>query len=213
MISSLWRVAAFILPHSSDTKIERQSRYELLDNRHKQSLSSQHIFALARPTENALDFPLPFLPTKPYLPPLLMRKCAPVKTSNPAGRALALLAFEEPVVGLEGLSRLIRDTFKSWTSIWDLQSVMRRNGRRRVPTSLFSAPSAIWNLVCWQDTCIELEGNAILCTLKGRYRSSILLSRNVWVWVVMCSCGVFLTCVEDNVSGTRVTKCQWRASF
>jgi hypothetical protein len=32
-------------------------------------------------------------------------------------------------------------------------------------TSLLSAPSAMWNLVCWQDTCIELEGSGIVSSL------------------------------------------------
>lgn len=28
-------------------------------------------------------------------------------------------------------------------------------------TSLFSAPSAMWKRVCWQDTWIEVEGDVI----------------------------------------------------
>jgi hypothetical protein len=35
-------------------------------------------------------------------------------------------------------------------------------------TSLFSAPSAMWKRVCWQDTWIEVEGDVMLCGSRWR---------------------------------------------
>ena len=35
-------------------------------------------------------------------------------------------------------------------------------------TSLFSAPSAMWKRVCWQETWIEVEGDVILCGSQCR---------------------------------------------
>jgi hypothetical protein len=46
-------------------------------------------------------------------------------------------------------------------------------------TSLFSAPSAMWKRVCWQDTCIEVGGDVILCGMQHRQCSDTMLPVSV----------------------------------